>query len=91
MSARPRRFFVETWGCQMNELDSRRLAGQLVSHGMVPTDDPAAADVILLKFNDTYGAQSALAAVRALTELDKAWVDGVAVASVGGRVAEDLP
>lgn len=37
------------------------------------------ADVILLKFNDTYGAQSALAAVRALTELDKAWVDDVAV------------
>ncbi|MGH7336156.1 MAG: tRNA (N6-isopentenyl adenosine(37)-C2)-methylthiotransferase MiaB [Myxococcota bacterium] len=44
----PERFFVETWGCQMNELDSRRLAGQLVSQGMVPTGDPAAADWILL-------------------------------------------
>ena len=32
------KFFVETWGCQMNELDSRRLAGQLVAQGMVPTD-----------------------------------------------------
>ena len=44
----PERFFVETWGCQMNELDSRRLAGQLVAHGMEPTADPAAADWILL-------------------------------------------
>ena len=42
------RFFVETWGCQMNEHDSRRLAGQLVAQGMEPTDDPAAADLILL-------------------------------------------
>ncbi len=44
----PARFFIETWGCQMNELDSRRLAGQLVSQGMVSTDNPAAADIILL-------------------------------------------
>ena len=42
------RFFVETWGCQMNEHDSRRLASQLVAQGMERTDDPAAADVILL-------------------------------------------
>lgn len=47
-SAAPSRFFVETWGCQMNELDSRRLAGQLVAQGMVATDDPADADLILL-------------------------------------------
>ncbi len=44
----PRRFFVETWGCQMNELDSRRLAGQLLQQGMLPTPDPGAADLILL-------------------------------------------
>jgi tRNA-2-methylthio-N6-dimethylallyladenosine synthase len=44
----PARFFVETWGCQMNELDSRRLAGQLLARGFVPTDDPRTADLILL-------------------------------------------
>jgi tRNA-2-methylthio-N6-dimethylallyladenosine synthase len=43
-----RRFFIETWGCQMNELDSQRLAGQLMQQGALPTDDPAEADVILL-------------------------------------------
>ncbi len=43
-----RRFFIETWGCQMNELDSQRLAGQLMQQGVLPTDDPAEADVILL-------------------------------------------
>lgn len=42
------RFFIETWGCQMNELDSQRLAGQLVRQGMVPTPRPEDADVILL-------------------------------------------
>ena len=43
-----RRFFIETWGCQMNELDSQRLAGQLMQQGILPTDDVAEADVILL-------------------------------------------
>ncbi|HEV8237820.1 MAG TPA: tRNA (N6-isopentenyl adenosine(37)-C2)-methylthiotransferase MiaB [Thermoanaerobaculia bacterium] len=43
-----RRYFIETWGCQMNELDSQRLGGQLMQQGVLPTDDPAEADVILL-------------------------------------------
>jgi len=43
-----RRYFIETWGCQMNELDSQRLAGQLMQQGVLPTRDPAEADVILL-------------------------------------------
>jgi len=44
----PRRFFVETWGCQMNELDSQRMAGQLMQQGILPTRDPEEADLILL-------------------------------------------
>ncbi|MEE8277623.1 MAG: tRNA (N6-isopentenyl adenosine(37)-C2)-methylthiotransferase MiaB [Thermoanaerobaculia bacterium] len=43
-----RRFFIETWGCQMNELDSQRMAGQLMQQGMLPTREPASADIILL-------------------------------------------
>lgn len=37
------------------------------------------ADLIVLTFDETHGAQGAMAAVRDLTELDKAWVDDIAV------------
>lgn len=47
-SPTPRRFYVETWGCQMNELDSQRLSGQLMQEGILPTRDPREADLILL-------------------------------------------
>ena len=42
------RFFVETWGCQMNELDSQRMTGQLMQQGLLPTRDAREADIILL-------------------------------------------
>ena len=38
-----------------------------------------ASEVIMLKFDDTYGAQQAMSAVRALTELDYAWLEDVAI------------
>ncbi len=44
----PRRFFVRTFGCQMNEHDSERIAGLLAAEGMVPTTDPDTADVVVL-------------------------------------------
>jgi tRNA-2-methylthio-N6-dimethylallyladenosine synthase len=47
-AGRPRRVFIETWGCQMNELDSQRMAGQLMQQGVLPTRDPVEADIILL-------------------------------------------
>jgi tRNA-2-methylthio-N6-dimethylallyladenosine synthase len=43
------RVYIKTFGCQMNEYDSARMAELLrVSHGLVPTDDPERADVLLL-------------------------------------------
>jgi tRNA-2-methylthio-N6-dimethylallyladenosine synthase len=42
------RFYLRTYGCQMNEHDSERIAGHLVSQGMEPTDDLDAADVVVL-------------------------------------------
>lgn len=42
------RYYIETWGCQMNERDTQRMAGQLMQEGILPTDDPADADLILL-------------------------------------------
>jgi tRNA-2-methylthio-N6-dimethylallyladenosine synthase len=42
------RFYVRTYGCQMNEHDSERIAGLLEADGMEPTDDLDAADVVVL-------------------------------------------
>ncbi|MGE5345284.1 MAG: tRNA (N6-isopentenyl adenosine(37)-C2)-methylthiotransferase MiaB [Acidithiobacillales bacterium] len=43
-----RRLFVETWGCQMNVLESRRFVGLLSREGYAETRDEEGADVILL-------------------------------------------
>lgn len=40
--------YIKTFGCQMNEYDSGKMADVLhADEGLTPTDDPAAADVIL--------------------------------------------
>ena len=45
----PRKLHIKTFGCQMNEYDSARMADALAaSHGLEKTDDPAQADVLLL-------------------------------------------
>jgi tRNA-2-methylthio-N6-dimethylallyladenosine synthase len=42
-----KRFYIYTWGCQMNEHKSEGMAGVLVRAGYLPADDPAHADVVL--------------------------------------------
>jgi tRNA-2-methylthio-N6-dimethylallyladenosine synthase len=42
------RYWIHTYGCQMNVHDSEIYAGQLRHLGFVPADDPLDADVILL-------------------------------------------
>ena len=44
----PRRYLVRTFGCQMNEHDSERIAGLLEEDGMVPAAGVDDADVIVL-------------------------------------------
>ena len=47
--ATPKKLFVKTHGCQMNEYDSARMADLLgESHGLVATDNAEEADVLLL-------------------------------------------
>lgn len=43
----PKTFFVKTYGCQMNELDSEIMIGQLVQRGLTRTDDENAADLLI--------------------------------------------
>ncbi|RYX81727.1 tRNA (N6-isopentenyl adenosine(37)-C2)-methylthiotransferase MiaB [bacterium] len=42
------RYWIQTYGCQMNVHDSERMAGMLESLGLDATDSPEEADVILL-------------------------------------------
>jgi tRNA-2-methylthio-N6-dimethylallyladenosine synthase len=44
----PRSYVVRTFGCQMNEHDSERIAGLLEADGLVPAADDAEADVVVL-------------------------------------------
>jgi tRNA-2-methylthio-N6-dimethylallyladenosine synthase len=40
-------FYIRTYGCQMNELDSEIMVGQLENRGLVRTDDETTADLLL--------------------------------------------
>jgi tRNA-2-methylthio-N6-dimethylallyladenosine synthase len=45
----PRHYFIKTFGCQMNEYDSARMADVLrETVGLAPTDNPHEADVLLM-------------------------------------------
>ena len=45
----PRRYFIKTFGCQMNEYDSARMADVLrAGADLCPTDDAAEADVLIM-------------------------------------------
>ena len=48
MSSAPRTFHIRTFGCQMNEHDSERLAGLLRAEGLEPVASDAEADVVVL-------------------------------------------
>ena len=45
----PRHYYIKTFGCQMNEYDSARMADVLATGlGLSPTENPAEADVLLM-------------------------------------------
>ncbi len=48
-NTKPKKLYIKTHGCQMNEYDSSRMRDLLgESHDMVETDDPGEADVLLV-------------------------------------------
>ena len=53
---------IKTWGCQMNEYDSSKMADLLLNtHGLELTDIPEEADVLLLNTFRLRASQSAAA------------------------------
>ncbi len=69
-----KRYLVRTFGCQMNEHDSERIAGLFAADGMTPADDAAQADVVFINTctirenadNRLYGNLGQLKAVKDL-------------------------
>ena len=43
-----KRYYIRTFGCQMNEHDSERVAGLLEADGMLPAGTPTDADVVVV-------------------------------------------
>ena len=69
----PRKFAIRTFGCQMNEHDSERLAGLMVADGMVAVADENEADVVIfntctIRENADLKLYSALGQMKALKE-----------------------
>lgn len=71
--ATPKTFTIRTFGCQMNEHDSERLAGMFVAEGMTPVDSETEADLVVfntctIRENADLKLYSALGHVKALKE-----------------------
>ena len=43
----PKTYFIRTYGCQMNELDTEIMAGQLQKKGLLPCSDEESADLLI--------------------------------------------
>ncbi len=70
---RPKKVFVETWGCQMNVADSEQMLGMLQNRNYQMTDTPDEADLVLLntchiREKATHKVLSRLGTLRQLAE-----------------------
>ncbi|MCE9623187.1 MAG: 30S ribosomal protein S12 methylthiotransferase RimO [Actinomycetia bacterium] len=90
-------FYVETLGCPKNQVDSDKLIGTLLADGMAPTDDPAAADLVVVNtcaFIDVARKES-IDTILALDDQRKAGgrlvVTGCMAERYGDELAEALP
>ena len=94
-----RKYLIRTFGCQMNEHDSQRLARQLEDDGMVATDDVDEADVVLLNTccirenadNKLYGHLGHLAAQKQQRPDLQIAVAGCLAQKYAGIVREKAP
>lgn len=92
-------FHIRTFGCQMNEHDSERIAGLLASDGMEWTDDLASADVVYVNTctirenadNRLYGNLGQLKAVKDTNPTMKLVVGGCAAQKDRDFVRERAP
>ncbi|HSD48353.1 MAG TPA: tRNA (N6-isopentenyl adenosine(37)-C2)-methylthiotransferase MiaB, partial [Actinomycetota bacterium] len=94
-----RRYLLRTFGCQMNEHDSERIAGLLSADGFVPTDEAAAAEVIVFNTcairenadNRLYGNLGHLRPLKERNPSLRIVVAGCLAQKDGGTIQERAP
>jgi tRNA-2-methylthio-N6-dimethylallyladenosine synthase len=92
-------FLIRTFGCQMNEHDSERIAGVLMADGMSATDDVAHARVVVLNTcairenadNKLYGNLGHLKPLKDANPALRIVVSGCLAQKDQGRIQERAP
>ena len=94
-----RGFLLRTFGCQMNEHDSERIAGLLTADGYVPTEEAADAEVVVFNTcairenadNRLYGNLGHLRPLKARNPRMRIVVAGCLAQKDGGLIQERAP
>ena len=93
------RYVIRTFGCQMNEHDSERVAGLFAADGMIPARDYRDADVVFINTctirenadNKLYGTLGNLKAIKDLNPSMRLVVGGCAAQKDRDLVRERAP
>ncbi|MGZ8610982.1 MAG: tRNA (N6-isopentenyl adenosine(37)-C2)-methylthiotransferase MiaB [Actinomycetota bacterium] len=94
-----RRYLLRTFGCQMNEHDSERIAGLLTADGYVPTEEAADASVVVFNTcairenadNRLYGNLGHLRPLKERNPRMRIVVAGCLAQKDGGTIRERAP
>jgi tRNA-2-methylthio-N6-dimethylallyladenosine synthase len=94
-----RRYLLRTFGCQMNEHDSERIAGLLTADGYVPTEEANDAQVVVFNTcairenadNRLYGNLGHLRPLKQRNPQMRIVVAGCLAQKDGGRIQERAP
>jgi tRNA-2-methylthio-N6-dimethylallyladenosine synthase len=94
-----RRYLLRTFGCQMNEHDSERIAGLLTADGYVPTEEAAEANVVVFNTcairenadNRLYGNLGHLRPLKEANPRLRIVVAGCLAQKDGGLIQERAP
>ena len=99
MTVTERRYLLRTFGCQMNEHDSERIAGLLTTDGYVPTEEAADANVVVFNTcairenadNRLYGNLGHLRPLKEQNPRMRIVVAGCLAQKDGGTIRERAP
>jgi ribosomal protein S12 methylthiotransferase len=97
MSTDAQTFSIVTLGCPKNQVDSEKLTGKLVADGMLPTDDPESADLVVVN-TCAFIEDARQESIDTVLELDELRQDGARLVVTGcmaerygDELAEALP